>query len=53
MEDWLVHQGLNKLVNVFKGMFFSILDISSFNTFKHINKNGNNFNFFCLSHTNR
>lgn len=29
MEDWLVHQGLDKFVDVFKGMFFSISDISS------------------------
>ena len=31
VKDWLVHQGLEKLVNVFKGTYvFSILDISSY-----------------------
>ena len=30
VADWLVHQGLQKLVDVFKGIsVFSILDISS------------------------
>ena len=27
VKDWIVHQGLEKLVNVFKGMLFSILNI--------------------------
>ena len=29
VEDWLVRQGLEKLVDAFRGMFFSILDIYS------------------------
>ena len=27
VKDWLVHQGLEKLVNFFKGILFSILNI--------------------------
>ena len=34
LEQWLVRQGLDKLVDVFKGMLY-------FNTCKHINKSNN------------